>query len=84
MSTVPESPAPSPASESVCDICSVKRSANVVVMHFGQIGPASVAPGAQGVSLQHRVALGEEAAARLQDFLAALLEERPSDASGPR
>lgn len=82
MPTPPESSATTPVSVSFADICSVKRSADGVVMHFGQIGPAIGSPGAQGVSLQHRVALGEEGAAQLQDFLKALLEDGPPDANG--
>jgi hypothetical protein len=71
-----------PVSVSFADICSVKRSADGVVMHFGQIGPAIGSPGAQGVSLQHRVVLGEEGAAQLQDFLKALLEDSPPATDG--
>ena len=77
MSASPESTTNGPpVATSNCDVCSVSRDADGVVIHFGQSGASPLDPRAIGVVLRHRVVLGEQAAARLQDLMSALLEER--------
>ena len=59
----------------VADLCNVVREGDDVVIHFGQLVASGVIDGAVGAHLQHRIAMSEGGAAKLQDLLIALLRE---------
>jgi hypothetical protein len=71
-----------PVAVSECDVCSVARDVNTVVMHFGKQGASALDPDTLAVELRHRVTLGEETASRLQELMAALLNEAPAPRDG--
>ena len=75
MSVSPE-PAPTdraPPAHSHCDVCSVTREAERVLVHFGEHLPSADDPRVMGVALRHRVGLDDATAGRLQELLSELL-----------
>lgn len=61
--------------QSRCDVCSVAADSGAVVICFGEREAAAIDSRAVGVALRHRIRLPSDAAATLQDMMAALLDE---------
>lgn len=73
------SPEPAPAdratapASSRCDVCSVTRDADRVLIHFGERVPSALDPRITGAALHHRVGLDDATAGRLQELMTELL-----------
>lgn len=62
------------------DVCNVLREGDDVCIWLGRRAESGAVPGALAVQLQHRIAMSESGAAKLQDLLVDLLRAIPSPA----
>lgn len=60
------------------DVCNVLREGDEVSIWLGRRAESGTVPGALAAQLQHRIAMSESGAAKLQDLLVDLLRATPS------